>query len=472
MATTKTPLAQMQISVQDRAEDTISREIPLIFSVAGIADNTPAWPSLSRDIYLDDFWRSEPMLAGALYSMVSKLAALDFKITGPRKGVERSVNMLRRAEFGSGWLTFIQKTALDIMTQDNGGFVELCRPTSAAPTAIVEDIAQIDSQRCERTGDPQYPVHYTDNEGKVHRLAWYEVVPLTDFPSSRETHKGIGFCAVSRILRMAQVLRDVATYKRQKLAGKRVPGILLVQGIRQGAVEAALTRSEADEIINLGRTLYTGPVVVAGPDPGMPVDAKLIELAGLPDGYDEDTLFKWYIATVAMGFGTDYAEFAPLPGGNLGTASQVETMAARARGKGPGVLLQQFEHLMNFNVLPASQWFEFASTDAAAETARINLRYNRARERALRVNTGEITARQALQLAIAEGDAPEGFLVEMDTAAATTAGGGELVEGPGDEEMVAPDERTEIVVRSLRGLTEAYDLVEMDMRRRKLDQYG
>jgi len=275
---------------------------------------------------------------------------------------------------------------------------------------------------------------------------------------------------------MAQILRDVATYKRQKLSGKRVPGLLFVQGIRETAVKSAIMRTEQDEITMRGRTLYTGPAIVAGPDPGMPLDAKLIELAGLPDGYDEDTLFKWYIATVALGFGTDYAEFAPLPGGNLGTASQVETMASRARGKGPGVLLQQFEHLMNFNVLPGTQWFEFSSTDAAAEAARIGLRHERARERALRINSEELTRRQALRLAIAEGDAPEEFLVEFDALEGTAQSGGEPTEDEGlgegtssADDRGAGEDRTEIVVRAMRDVSRAYDMVETDIRRRKMN---
>jgi hypothetical protein len=173
----------------------------------------------------------------------------------------------------------------------------------------------------------------------------------------------------------------------------------------------------------------------------MPVDAKLIELAGLPDGYNEDVLFKWYIVALALAFGTDYSEFAPLPGGNLGTASQVEVMSSRARGKGSGILLQMFEYMLNYNILPATQEFQFSSTDPEAEVQRVKLRHDRARERALRVNSGEITPQQALMLAVAEGDAPEEFL---------RAG-----MAPGDAD------RIETVVRSTQEMQDAYDLVEL-----------
>jgi len=315
----RNPQEHLAISVRDRTESALTREMPLVVHFATAADEAPGWPSEARDKFLDSFWRTEPVLSGAVFSMVAKLAALDFKLRGPRKGVAHSVSVLRGAEFGEGWLPLIEKVCLDVITQDNGGFLELARKEDR-PTARVEGIAHLDAQLCERTGDPVRPIIYRPSSGEDPvTLQWYQVVPLVDLPSPREAKQGIGFCAVSRILRAAQVIRDVATYKRQKLQGKRIPGILFVQGIRTGAVEAALTRNvEAERAA--GRTLYSGPPIISGPDPGMPVDAKLVELAGLPDGYDEDSLFKWYITTLAMAFGTDYSEFAPLPGGNLGSS--------------------------------------------------------------------------------------------------------------------------------------------------------
>jgi hypothetical protein len=71
----------------------------------------------------------------------------------------------------------------------------------------------------------------------------------------------------------------------------------------------------------------------------------------------------------------------------------------------------------------------------------VKLRHDRARERALRVNSGEITPQQALMLAVAEGDAPEEFL------RASMA--------PGDAD------RIETVVRSTQEMQDAYDLVEL-----------
>ncbi len=406
---TEEPKEQLALSVQKQTIDDLRADAPLVLYMAALADDMPSKPGKARDKKLEEVWKSEPMLAGAVYSMCAKVSALDFKLTGPKRTVGQVERMLMNADFGRGWVSLVSKTVLDMFTQDAGGFLELLRPRGAGPASPVKGIAHLDAQRCFKTGDPEYPVLYEDSKGKLHKMAWYQVMTLTDLPSPRDSDLGLGMCAVSRVLRAAQMVRDVGIYKRQKLSGKNVPGLIFVQGVRRNMVEEAITRAEVKEA-NMGRTLYTGPVVISSPDPGAQLDAKLIELAGLPEGFNEDTLFKWYITTLALGFGTDYSEFAPLPGGNLGSASQVEGMAARARGKGPGMVLQQFEYGMNYYVLPATVKFQFASSDPAAERERILLRTERAKERAMRVQSGEIMPEQALALAVAEGDAPESFL--------------------------------------------------------------
>jgi hypothetical protein len=388
-----------------------AEQSPVVFHVARFADALDQRKGPKRDKQLWKFWAQEPLLAGAVYSMSSKVAALDFTLKGPRKSAARYKTVLLSADFGRGWVNFITKIVQDMFTQDNGGFIEIHRRENTGARAPVQGIAHLDSQKCNKTGDPEHPVVYRDAGGEKHKLAWYEVLPMTDMMSPREEDQTRGFCAVSRVLRAAQVLRDIGIYKRQKLSGKRVPAMIFVQGVRQGAIEEALQRQMTQDQQS-GNTLYTSPAILASPDPGLAVDAQLIELAGLPDGYNEDTLYKWYIATLALCFGTDYTEFAPLPGGNLGSATQATIMASRARGKGPGVILQQFEFGINWYVLPQTVEFQFASTDPSAERERIELSLLRARERAIRLKAMELTPGQALRLAVRAGDAPESFLDE------------------------------------------------------------
>ena len=406
------PAVTTAMSVQDRAKRTFAEGAPLTFRIAMVADMMGGTgPSKTRDRALGTFWPTEPMLAGTIYSMAARMAAKDFKLTGPTRTKRKYKRLLLSADFGSGngWIAFLMKVTTDLLTQDNGAFIELLRPPGKGPTTAVRGIAHLDAQRCTRTGDPMQPVEYQSYGGTPRKLQWYEVLPMCDMPSPREEHKGMGLCAVSRVLRKAQTLRDIGMYTRQKLAGKRTPGILFVQGVRRKDVEQAIEVAMEQQLAE-GETLYTRPLVVTTMDSAVPVNTQMVELAGLPDGYSEDEAMKWYIATLALGFGTDYTDLAPLPGGNLGSATQATEMASRARGKGPGAILQQLELGINWWVLPEGTEFQFISSDAAAERERIEQSGMRARARADRIASSEITTEQALQLAVLEGDAPESWV--------------------------------------------------------------
>ena len=51
-------------------------------------------------------------------------------------------------------------------------------------------IGHLDSNQCQRTGNPEIPVLYTDRNTKIHKLKWYEVIPFSEFPSPIEKMNG------------------------------------------------------------------------------------------------------------------------------------------------------------------------------------------------------------------------------------------------------------------------------------------
>ena len=167
---TDNPKEQAILSIQDRADLKIEEESPLIFYLAQLADEIPIKRGLSRDKALDKFWPTESVLAGAIYSMCAKVAALDFRLKGRTKAVARYANVFQAADFGAGWVNFIQKVVQDILTLDNGSFVELLRPKGASPQSPVRGIAHLDSQRIQRTGNPEITYHYFSNKDN----AWHK----------------------------------------------------------------------------------------------------------------------------------------------------------------------------------------------------------------------------------------------------------------------------------------------------------
>jgi len=64
-----------------------------------------------------------------------------------------------------------------------------------------------------------WPVIYTDRSGGEHKMKPYQVIMSSDFPSPIVTANGVGFCAVSRVLRQAQFMRDLGIRDRERSSG-------------------------------------------------------------------------------------------------------------------------------------------------------------------------------------------------------------------------------------------------------------
>jgi hypothetical protein len=414
MSVVATVPQQKALSIQDRARADAfdhSGHQNVILHLAGRGDDVAAWWTPHRDKDLDMFWKSESLLAGAVYSIAAKVASLPWTLKGPERQVRRYQEMFVESELGGGWVSLIFKFAEDLLTQDNGGFIEILREPGQSEDVPAAGLAHLDARRCTRTSDPIYPVVYDSfKTGKQHKLKWWQVLSIADMPSPREEMKGVGFCAVSRVLRAAQTLRDIATYKHQKLSGKRAPAFMFVQGMRRGALKEnidTVMREQRDR----GFSHWTAPIPIASPDPAVPLRVQLVELAGLPDGYDEETTFKWYVAQLALGFGVDYGEFAPLPGAALGTATQSVVQAEKARGKGPGSLLHALEHAINWSgILPRSVSFTFSSKDSREERETAEISELRARTIKQLIESGALTPEAAIQVLADWGEVPQAFI--------------------------------------------------------------
>jgi hypothetical protein len=141
-----------------------------------------------------------------------------------------------------------------------------------------------------------------------------------------------------------------------------------------------------------------------------------IPLASLPDNFDLEDEMKWYITTVAMAFGRDYQDFAPLPGGNLGTSSQSETLDKKTKGKGPSLFMRSIEYAMNYRgvmPLPAAR-FRYKEMDLQDEGSREKIKRLRAETRASMIKSGEITPQVARMIAAQDGDYSDELITQIE----------------------------------------------------------
>lgn len=409
-----------------------------IFRLAAQYDIIPAWWSPDRDAFFRGYWYQENFLASAVYAIANRNSAFGWTLTGLPEDVEYAQQMLQFAEFGEGWQSLINKTTIDLLTQDNGAFIEVIRPSRGnkgyggydSPLDLPIGLAHLDSGQCQRTGDPDTPVIYTDRNGKKHALKWWQVLMFNEMPSPIEKMNGVGYSALTRLFRSSHIMQSIALYNDEKVSGRFNRAVFLTN-VDPDSINDAIRMAENDAD-NKGLIRYSQPIVASTLDPSASVSLQTINLAEIPDNFNYDTMQNWYIAGLALALGVDYGFLAPLPGKGLGSASQSETMEKQSKGKSSRLFMDMISNALNFKgVLPKSVQFQFTETDTE-EDARIEKeKTDRAKRLEIYSKNGWVTPTVAQQMLADYGDIPQVYLNQMgqqDTTPIITTDGDESVE--------------------------------------------
>lgn len=440
------PEAAIQQSAQAFPDaSTIPIGAVFTWNIASVADSIMPWGRnvATRDRQLRDFFPTEPYLAGAVANVAFRNAAYDWEIRGPSTSVEQAVtDMLNAAIAGDsfGWAPFILKFSEDMSTQDNGAFIELIRDPGVDANSQFKDerapvlgIAHLDANQCNRTGNPEFPVTYTDRDAKVHKLAWFQVIPFSDFPSSIEKMNGVGICAVSRALRLGQIMRSIFIFKDEKISGRHYKSLHLVGGVSRQDIEDVKKRGQEDAD-NKGQIRWIEPAIIASLDPEKPVTTATIDLANFPDGFDFDQEMKWYLSGLALDFGVDYQEFAPLPGGGIGSGNQSLILHRKSSGKGPAMFMKLALALKNYGAFPRNCDMIFEDRDEEKVLDKQTLRKLFQEEMALAIRNGFMDPDTARKIGIARG-----LYTEKELATVPAKYGWNLAQTSIRENILGPD---------------------------------
>lgn len=364
-----------------------------------------------RDQQLRNFITQEAIFASALGIICSRNAGFQWKLDGPERVIEKLQDRFENANMGLGWQDLIDKTTVDLHTQDNGAFWEIVRADDREDGEFI-GVNHLDSARCWHTGNPEAPVIYMDRLSKYHLLKWYQVVTFAEMPASIEGLYGLQYSTLTRMLRRAQVQRNIDVLDYERSSGRHNRQIHLVKGITTQQLTDAINEATA-RADGMGLTRYMSPVVAGTLDPKADVGHDTIDLVTGPQEFNPQEWFKQYINLIAMAFESDYQEFAPLPGGGLGTGAQSEMLHLKSRGKGPGTFMKLISHAINFRILPKNVKFYFDEQDFEADKSKAEVEAIRAQTRAVRVAAGEITPQVARQIANDEGDLKYEYLELM-----------------------------------------------------------
>ncbi len=396
--------------------------VPMLASANALI---PPWWSPSRDVRLRSFWKGVDYLAGAVYTLVSKMTAIPNRVVPRDWGVKRHVE---QAEFltdviqitpgkGEGWVNEYGKFVEDLLTQDNGAFMEIIGRGDPAGPIIGQPIsfAHLDSARCQRTGDPIYPVIYTDINGKRYKLHYTRVMFASQMSSPIKEMFGVGFCAISRVLNVAQTLLDMLIYKQEKMGSRPHREIVITQGGLDPA-DLAMAFARADEMMDSQGLSRYSKVVIGGSSTLPQADAKVIALSSLPDGFNEENNIVYGMATIALAFGVDARELFPSMSSGA-TRAEALLQHLKQRGKGPGQILQLTEQLFNYKFLPPYLKFEFDFQDDAQDRQVADIRLIRANARVQDNTTQALNERVMRERMLADGDItrPQFELLELES---------------------------------------------------------
>lgn len=376
----------------DGVQDQFKPQDGYVFWLGHLANKFPEWGTLpvERDEKLREFWPTEPFLASAFASQIARYASFPFVLEGPVRTTAIYDSIFNGAENGQGWQVMMTKIVTDIYTQSNAGWMELIR-TQDSPTAPVISMRHMDAGRVRRTGNWDYPCIYWDISGNSHIMPWYQVIEFAEMPSPNIFHRGLCFCALDRILRAAQIMKEIQQYKLERVTGIKHHKLHLIGGFNQDLMDGTLAQKRA-LAAQAGMRNYADPIVLAALNPDGRVTHEEIDLNALPEDFNEEVFMKWYIGNISLAWEDEYQSFFPLPGGNLGTAQQSQTMADKARSKGPAVFMRLVEHKFNYyGVIPRTIKFHYGEQDPTADMQKVQLIWRYAQYLKLLIDAGVIT---------------------------------------------------------------------------------
>ena len=416
-------------SVQSRAEASQFAPTSDVMGGGGIfwvslgqrMDEEPKWSAIYpnwRDRFLLEFRRSESMVASAVYSMATRIGTLNYELNGPPRAKKFAQELLNNPGIGDNLPVLVQKLSADLDGSDNGAFMELWRPGSpekAPPKdSPVLGFAHLDSRQCWRSFDPEFPVWYTNPiSGLVRKLHKDRVVFTADNPQPVELARGIGFCSVSRALRMVRIFRNMQIFVDEKVSGRFTRALGAISGVSAGQVKNAL-KNHKDEQDSKGYVIYNEIPFLIDPSTEGKNDIKILlqDLASVPDGFSFRDDADLYAYILAFCFGVDAREFWPATQSGA-TKADASVQNMKARGRGIGNRIQTIEWMLRA-ALPEAVEFEYDYSDDEQDEMQARIHGMRLSNLSTLQRDGAINPLEYRAIAIAEGIIDGKLLESLD----------------------------------------------------------
>jgi len=360
--------------VQSRFDGDVGQAFMMMSMLAGKVGQLPPAGTVERDKRLRDVWLEEPLLAGVIYTIVSRVATTAWKVTGKPRLAQQATEMLLSAGEGAGWDTELKRWVRCFLTQDRGALFEKGRTSKNGP---VTGLAYLDIANCRFRGESGFPpgtdgdlVYYT-SAGRVVPLRSRDVVHRTSMPSDVEATHWTGVSLVSRAIRTISLLLALHKYEEDALDDMPPEGIAAVTGMNQQQVKDALDLWKANRgsrDLTFKKLLWLASNNEMGPG----VDVKWVPFSEPPASFTRKDVVETYVKTLSACAGVDAGEFWLFT--HTGSTKAVgEVQHLKGQGKGVGEILRILERALNYEVLPEGAEFVFDEQDDAGDLHRAQL---------------------------------------------------------------------------------------------------
>lgn len=352
-------------SRQARFSETSESAEQFFFSTANFVqefeEEEPAYSadSRKRDEWLLKFIKREPHLCGVISSVTAIDKNRGWRVVGGRNQVKRITDMLHNFEVSPGlrgWRPALASASESFWSTDIGAIIELGKESKHGP---VRALYTMDPTKCKLTGKSDYPLIYTPANQKQVKFAEDDFFRVVSLPSLKDEYFGLGNCAVSRCVQLAQLMVALYRHEEERLLSRAPRGLLMLSGIKRDQWEKALQARDAE--LDQAGAQYFGAVAVLASAAGT-VDAKLVALSELPANFNLKDWMDMIMYGYSLCFGYDPSEFWPVQYGSLGRGNETKIQHEKATGKGRLDFVLGFqEQLQNF--MPDSIDFEFDQRD-------------------------------------------------------------------------------------------------------------
>jgi len=325
-------------------------------------DAAPPWGTpITRPAFLEAVWRADSRLSGVMFSMVSRVAALGWSISGPVKQLERQYEIFAGADL-DGWTDFIRPGYIDYLSTDEGFIIETAREWQ--PDGPLQKIWWMQARTCVpgpvRVGTEIFDLLFMDADGRWKGLKRGQFVRICSMPSADQWRRMLGFCFMSRVLREAALAAEELEFKEERLGNLPPSGIASVTGLTKPQLENALLEFDLKRQ-EAGSLVFPGVLWLVSNTYGQKAEVSWTSFRSVWEGFDDAAFMQRFMKTLALDAGEDVAEFYQIEAHGA-TKAQASLQHRKALGKGPAEFMVSWERWVN-RQLPKGFYWRFDTPD-------------------------------------------------------------------------------------------------------------